>query len=117
MRKTVYLTIDDGPSAATVEKVDWLVAHDVPAILFFIGSHIVSHPLAVAHAIDRGFWIGNHSYSHRRFSQLAPDLWRHEIGVTEGLIDAAYRKAAKPREAKVFRFPFGDKGGRQFAEI
>jgi peptidoglycan/xylan/chitin deacetylase (PgdA/CDA1 family) len=117
MAKTIYLTIDDGPSVSTMEKVDWLAAHGIPAILFFIGSHIAAHPDAATHAIARGFWVGNHAYSHRRFSQLDPSTWRAELAATEELIAAAYRRAGTPRVRKLFRFPFGDKGAARRAEI
>ena len=111
MKKRIYLTIDDGPSATTPEKLDWLSERDIPAILFCIGSHIAAQPDVVVDAIRRGFWIGNHAYSHRRFSQLDSETWRNEIVATDALIDIAHLHARIPRARKLFRFPFGDKGG------
>lgn len=117
MTKNIYLTIDDGPSSTTPEKVDWLVGHGVPAIFFFIGSHMISHSHEADYAIERGFWVGNHAYSHRRFSLLQPDVWQAEIATTESLIDAAHRRSSTTRTTKLFRFPFGDKGGAHREEI
>ena len=117
MTKTIYLTIDDGPSAATAEKLEWLSDRRIPAILFCIGSHIAAQPDVLVDAITRGFWIGNHAYSHRRFSQLDAEAWRDEIAATEALIEAAHARARAPRVRKLFRFPFGDKGAARRAEI
>ena len=115
--KDIYLTIDDGPSATTVQKVEWLAERRVPAMLFCIGSHLVTHMDSAVDAIRRGFWIGNHAYSHRRFSTLDLDVWRDELRATEALITAAYAQAGTERRHKLFRFPFGDKGGPRHADI
>jgi peptidoglycan-N-acetylglucosamine deacetylase len=41
--RTVALTIDDGPSAATFEILDVLAEHDVQATFFVIGAHVEEH--------------------------------------------------------------------------
>lgn len=66
--------------------------------------------------IRAGHEIGNHSYAHSHFSDLSLNECIEEIEKTEAIINALYSSVGVKRTAKYFRFPFGDKGGRnQFA--
>lgn len=105
-----YLTIDDSPSAHTGELTDALVARGVPAILFCRGDRLKKNPEAVVDAIKKGFVIGNHAWSHTRFSAMSLEDGIKEIKKTDKLIDNAYRKAGVARPAKYFRFPHMDRG-------
>ena len=111
-KKIVYVTLDDGPSPDTGKKVDWFVEHNIPAILFFRGCAIEKHEEEAIYAIQNGFLIGNHSFSHPHFSEISYEEGVKEIERTEQLIDQAYEKAGVERLVKVFRFPFGDRGDR-----
>lgn len=64
------------------------------------------------YAIKRGFIIGNHSYSHRRFSKISLEEYYEEIKRCDEIIEELYKKSKKKRQAKLFRFPYGDKGGK-----
>ncbi len=120
MTATAYMTIDDSPTYDTDELTDFLVARNVPAVLFCIGTaytdlHVQCQgmeqlPDPIERAIAKGFLIGNHTYTHRRSSELNFDEVVSEIEKTEALIDAAYKKAGKTRQAKLIRFPHIDRG-------
>lgn len=120
MSRDAYLTIDDSPTHETDALVDFLSARDIPATLFCIGSaykdmHIEcegmeQNPGPVLRAIEKGFLIGNHTYTHRRSSALPFDDIVTEIEKTERLIDGLYRQAGKTRPAKIMRFPHIDRG-------
>lgn len=90
MGKTAVLTIDDGPSSLTGELVEYLQA---------------------------GMVLGNHGYSHRPFSSLNLTDAEQEIDRTEELLEAAHQRAGVPRLQRLFRFPYGDKGGTQRVEV
>jgi len=107
-----YLTIDDSPSAHMGQKIDFLLSKRIPAIFFCEGYKIEQHPDPVIHAIQNGFVIGNHSYSHSTFSSTSQKESFQEIENTDVLIDEIYQQANVERPAKFFRFPYGDKGGR-----
>jgi len=77
--KTVYLTIDDGPSKDRKEKVDILYQYGIQPIWFCIGSEIEKRPEDVIYSIRKGGIIGNHSYSHPRFSQISLEECFEEI--------------------------------------
>lgn len=110
MSLNIYLTIDDGPSQHTHEKVDYLKAQSIPAIWFARGEHIERYPDQLIYVIQNGFLVGNHSYSHPYFSHIPLDECVTEIESTEELIEQCYQKAGVQRPCKIMRFPFGDRG-------
>jgi len=107
--KKIYLTIDDSPSGNMKEKVDFLAEKKIPAIFFCIGEKMERYPEKVIDAIQKGFAIGNHSYSHPHFSKLSIEEIKIEILKTEKILDTLFAQAKTDR-VKYFRFPYGDKG-------
>ena len=97
MKKTVYLTIDDGPTENTKHHVSYLNSRSIPAIMFFLGTNIVQQRDAAIHAVKHGIIIGNHSYSHPRFSELSLDEAIKEIQRQEKLIDQLYEASGCKR--------------------
>lgn len=118
--RRAYLTIDDSPTRHTDDLTDFLVQENVPAVLFCIGSAyqdlhvqcegIEQNALPVLNAIHKGFVIGNHTYTHRRSSEMSYDEVIREIEKTEELIEQLYREAGKIRPVKLIRFPHLDRG-------
>lgn len=115
-----YLTIDDSPTRHTDDLTDWLAARGVPAVLFCIGSNytdlhvacegIEQNPDPIRRAIEKGFVIGNHTFTHRRSSEMPLADVVAEIEKTESLIDGLYRAAGRARPVKLVRFPHLDRG-------
>jgi len=115
--KPAYLTIDDSPSSTMLEKADYLSRQGIPAIWFCQGNLLEQEPRQAVHAIQAGFILGNHAYDHPHFSDLALDECFEQIRRTDEILEAVYRKAGAKRPIKCFRFPYGDKGGLQGAEV
>lgn len=111
MKKLVYLTIDDSPTNDFRKKVGFLKNNSIPAIFFCEGHKLQDREQEVVDAINQGFLIGNHSWSHPYFDQLTQDEVWQEIESTDALITTLYQKAGVPRKLKVFRFPYLNKGG------
>jgi len=107
---SMYLTIDDGPSRNTPHIIQFLKSHNIPAIFYFRGDSIAKYKVNAVQAINEGFLIGNHSYSHPYFSKISLEECYEQILTTEKLIDECYQLAGKKRPRKVIRFPFGDRG-------
>jgi len=105
-----YLTIDDGPSADTSEKIRLLADHKNRASWFCLGKKLENYPETAMQLIESGHVIGNHSYAHPHFSAITLDECRDEIVRTEKIIEELYSKSDAQRPAKLFRFPFGDQG-------
>lgn len=115
MTKNIYLTIDDAPSKYMEKKVELLLKHHIPALFFCRGECIALHKEYVVEAIQKGFLIGNHSYTHPYFSQIPLEQCFEEILKTEALIDNCYHQANIERPCKVIRLPFGDRGAGKHA--
>jgi len=111
----VFLTIDDAPSDFFRAKIDALKAHKIPAVLFCVGKSMHGDKLTdIVYAINQGFIIGNHSYSHPWFSKCENCI--EQIKMTEDLIEEAYKLAGVARPCKLFRYPFGDMGSHDVQE-
>jgi peptidoglycan/xylan/chitin deacetylase (PgdA/CDA1 family) len=120
MTRAAYLTIDDSPTNHTDALTDFLAERDIPAVLFCIGADykdlgipcqgMESMPDPVFRAIQKGFLIGNHTYTHSRYSEMNYEDMVREIEKTEQIIDHLYKKAGKTRAAKLFRFRDIDRG-------
>lgn len=110
MALRAYLTIDDSPSSRTDDLIDALKERDIPALLFCRGDRLEKNTQVIVCAIEKGFVIGNHAFSHTRFSTLSFEQCAEEIEKTEKLIEAAYKSANKKRPGKYFRFPHMDRG-------
>ena len=118
--RRAYLTIDDSPTRHTDDLTDWLLARNIPAVLFCIGSSykdmhlqcdgMEQNPDPIVRAIERGFVIGNHTWSHRRASEHSYEEIVQEIEKTEGMIDRLYAQADVSRPVKLIRFPHLDRG-------
>ncbi|MDF2876985.1 MAG: polysaccharide deacetylase [Clostridia bacterium] len=108
--KTVYLTVDDGPSDHRKQRVDILKSRGIQAIWFCVGKAMEEKEEAVLYTIEQGGIIANHSYNHPRFSEISLEECYDQIYKTDLIIEAIYNKACKKRPAKWFRFPYGDKG-------
>lgn len=109
-RPKVLLTIDDGPSASTLELLDTLECLNINAVFFCVGASLQRHFDEAVEIAKRGFLIGNHSWDHPHFSQISFQEAQTQILQTEAMIQKVYEAAGKVRPHKVFRFPYGDRG-------
>ncbi len=55
--------------------------------------------------------IGNHSFSYPFFSEVSVEEGIAEIEKCDEIINELYNEANAERKYKLFRFPYGDKGG------
>ena len=101
----VWLTIDDGPSAAhTVVLLDLLERFQARATFFVIGKNAEQNPTLVTEILARGHEIANHTYTHP-----AGSFWFAGPGRIAAEIDrcAELLRAAPDRPARFFRAPVG----------
>lgn len=112
-----YLTVDDAPSGTLPEKLAVLDDRDVPALFFCEGHRLEDHADHARQAVEAGHLLGNHAYSHPSASEISVEAFADELDRTEAAIDDVYETAGVDRPARVFRFPYGDKGGDQAAAL
>jgi peptidoglycan/xylan/chitin deacetylase (PgdA/CDA1 family) len=88
--RTVWLTIDDGPSHDTGAILDLLDRHQARACFFVVGDRAEAQPDRVREMLRRGHEIGNHSYSHpeKWFWALPPRAMRMQIERAQAVLHA-----------------------------
>ncbi|MDD2649004.1 MAG: polysaccharide deacetylase family protein [Eubacteriales bacterium] len=111
------LTIDDAPTKLTPKIIDYLSAKGITPVINFIGCEVDKHFDEAVYVAKNGIVIGNHSFTHPNFSELELSECRDEIEKTEHAIDGVYKAAGAEIAHRVFRFPYGDKGGAREAQI
>ena len=77
--KTVALTFDDGPSAATPEILKILAQYGVPATFFQCGVNVLRAPELTLATHSAGHEIGNHSHTHPNFALKRPSFIADEF--------------------------------------
>jgi peptidoglycan/xylan/chitin deacetylase (PgdA/CDA1 family) len=122
MSKSVYITIDDTPSANSDMMIDFLADHDIQATIFCRGDGLERFPDAAIRAVQKGQILANHNYSHTPAGELSYEQAVAEIMHTESLLDDTYERAGVNRNGKYFRFPYIDRGDgdrleRRFTDI
>jgi peptidoglycan-N-acetylglucosamine deacetylase len=76
----LLLTFDDGPHPVwTARILDLLDSHGVKAIFFCVGSQVKRFPQTTKAIIDRGHFIGNHTWSHNPFLSWMHPKFENEI--------------------------------------
>lgn len=117
MTKTVYLTIDDAPSADFMAKLDILTARGIRAVWFCQGNFLEQRGDMALEALRRGHRIGNHTYSHPFLSALPLDQVFAELRATHAIIAELYEQAGIEWVHRAFRFPYNDTGTGRFGDI
>lgn len=78
--KCIALTFDAGPSEHSARLLDILKEEQVPATFFLLGRrHIERYPELVRRMADEGHEVANHTWTHRRLTDLEPDEVREEL--------------------------------------
>ena len=108
-KKSIYLTIDDGPWK-NMEKILENLGEN-KATFFMVGEHleIKKYFDLACRTLDAGHKIGNHSYSHSHFSEIKFNQVKEEVEKAGELIQRVYDKVGI-KYPLYFRFPFGDNG-------
>ena len=108
---TVLFTIDDVSSRNTPAIVDALCERGITAIMFAVGMNVERYWDEAVYAVRKGMIVGNHSYSHKNFSEIALEDAIAEIEKCEAVLARLYQAAGVERVYRPFRFPYGNKGG------
>jgi peptidoglycan-N-acetylglucosamine deacetylase len=83
----VYLTFDDGPTPAWTPRVlELLARYQAQATFFVLGRSAAAHPELVRQEVAAGHGVGNHTWSHRRLSDLKGAQLAAEVSATSTAI-------------------------------
>ncbi|MDR1060035.1 MAG: polysaccharide deacetylase [Clostridiales bacterium] len=103
--KTVYFTVDDGPSLITRKFLDVFEARGVRATFFVIGKNAEKYPDALREIYAKGHYIANHSYTHKYDALYASQ--ESLFGELERWDEAVSGALGFDYHTDIFRFPAG----------
>lgn len=102
------LTFDDGPNPRTTPQVlDILKQYGIKATFFVLGQNAERYPELVERIHKEGHIVGNHSYSHRSFTDISDEEVKDELARTNKIIESVTREPVK-----YYRMPYGAGGER-----
>ncbi|MEV8504570.1 polysaccharide deacetylase family protein [Actinoplanes sp. NPDC051475] len=112
----IALTFDDGPSADHTDAImDVLEAYQAPATFFCVGLNVLAYPHIIRRMHDRGYGIGNHTWSHAYLPELRVAEVRQQLHRTNqalfdvtGSIPAMARPPYGGRDAVVLNTIAGE---------
>ncbi|MBQ8967875.1 polysaccharide deacetylase family protein [Ruminococcus sp.] len=111
------LTIDDIASRNTPAIVDYLNEKGIQAVMFAWGENVEAHFDNAVYALKHSMIVGNHSYTHPFFSELSFEECVAEIEKCEAVLEKLYKAAGVQRVYRPFRFPYGNRGGKNEAAL
>lgn len=101
--KKLALTYDDGPNDPhTLELLEVLAKHNVPATFFLIGRYVNQRPDIAREIVKAGHAVGNHTFSHPNLIFVSARKTRNEIEKCQRAVGDAVGT-----ESRLFRPPFG----------
>ncbi|MCS7459600.1 polysaccharide deacetylase family protein [Paenibacillus doosanensis] len=88
MRRTAYLTFDDGPDPEYTPKLlDLLRQYGVKATFFVLGAKAQEHPELIRRMRGEGHLIGIHNYSHWANALMSPGKVRRQVAAAARVIE------------------------------
>ncbi|MEU5002639.1 polysaccharide deacetylase family protein [Streptomyces sp. NPDC021622] len=91
-----------------------LARHRAPATFFLTGDFANRYPAVVRKIAAAGHGLGNHSFSHPHFKDLAEAGRRHEVAAADRALRAA---GASRAVTPFFRFPYSETSPAHIREV
>lgn len=98
----IALTFDDGPSAHTNRLLDIFAKYGGKGTFFVLGNTLDNRKDTLKRIVNDGHEIGNHSWSHRQFTNLSKEEITDQIMMTR---DKIYEITGY--DCKIVRPPYG----------
>ncbi|MBQ3508253.1 MAG: polysaccharide deacetylase family protein [Clostridia bacterium] len=88
-RMEIALSFDDGPHPRLTPVIlDILKEYGIKATFFMVGENVEYYPDAARAVAEAGHEIGNHTFSHRKFSRMSEHEMLDEIHACEQAISS-----------------------------
>jgi peptidoglycan/xylan/chitin deacetylase (PgdA/CDA1 family) len=102
-QRAVALTFDDGPSPVYTPPIMALFKrYQAHGTFFVMGCRVEQHPALVEALVKAGHEVGNHSFSHPRFTKIAQLSREQELERTTVDLDLL----GCPQSERLFRPPY-----------
>jgi len=99
----ILLTFDDGPNSGITELIlKKLNENRIKALFFCIGKNVQSSPELSNQILSEGHTIGNHTFNHKRITNINSIEFKDEIDSFNSLLKEKFN-----HEVKYFRPPYG----------
>ena len=99
----ILLTFDDGPVPETTEIILKLLNENkIKAAFFCVGNNIKNYPELTQNIINKGHLIGNHTFNHKKLSEISYSETVNEINSFTLLLKDKFNY-----DVKYFRPPHG----------
>jgi peptidoglycan-N-acetylglucosamine deacetylase len=85
-KPVVALTIDDGPSSATLEILEVLREHESRATFFLIGTHLEADMELSERILEEGHELGHHMMEDRPTRSLPPETFEARFTAMDELL-------------------------------
>ena len=99
----VAFTFDDGPGIHTKALLKGLKQRNIKATFFVVGENVIKNKKLLKLISKDGHEVGNHTFSHQKFSDVDYNQYIDSISQNNILIEKIIKK--KP---KFYRPPYGD---------
>jgi len=101
--RQIALTYDDGPNDPhTLQLLDILAKHNVPATFFMIGCYVEQRPDIVREVVKAGHVVGNHTFTHPNLIFASASETRAQLQDCDRALNDAVGE-----HSRLFRPPFG----------
>ena len=99
----ILLTFDDGPTPEATETILKLLNENkIKAAFFCVGNNIKNYPELTQNIINEGHLIGNHTFNHKKLSEISYTETVNEINSFTLLLKDKFNY-----DVKYFRPPYG----------
>lgn len=100
----IALTFDDGPNAATTERIlNTLTKYNARATFFVLGYMIDSYPNTIKKIVEQGSQIGNHTRNHKNLNLENATTITNEINYVKNKV-----KEIANYDITILRPPYGN---------
>ncbi|MCX6375351.1 MAG: polysaccharide deacetylase family protein [Armatimonadetes bacterium] len=104
--RKIALTFDAGADSAPASEIlDTLAKYKLHATFFLTGKWVEKNPELTRRIAAEGHEIGNHTYSHRRLTEMSPEEMADEVEKTDQLVVKLTGRSTKP----LLRVPMGSR--------
>ena len=109
----VYMTFDEGYEyGLTPQFLDVLKEKGVKGLFFVTRDFVKTEPELIQRMIDEGHTLGNHSWSHKKYSTLSPKEAAEDLMKLHDLVKEQFGY-----EMTYFRFPSGNFNEQTLAAV
>jgi peptidoglycan/xylan/chitin deacetylase (PgdA/CDA1 family) len=112
----ILLTFDDGPTIESTEIIlKTLSDKKIKAAFFCVGNNVSNHPELVNQVLAERHLIGNHTYNHKRLTQISNYEAEEEIDSFNNLLKEKFNcKVFQTSLRKIYRFDAKDLTGKKY---